>query len=197
MEKQTEEEKKEKRLEYVRTHRKEIAEKQKEWRLKNPERAATHQKNSYEKNKEKRKEHGKDYYSNNKERIKARQRKYYKQNQKEIKIYQKKLRREYPENAIFKHAKGRARRRNILFTITKEDIFIPALCPLLGIPLFIGDEKLCNNSPTLDRIKNNNGYVKGNIQVISYKANRMKSDATFEEFKKMYHNWKTTREVEK
>jgi hypothetical protein len=36
-------------------------------------------------------------------------------------------------------------------------------------------------SPSLDRIDNNKGYIKGNVEVISWKANIMKSNASPEE----------------
>ena len=45
---------------------------------------------------------------------------------------------------------------------------------------------LCSNSPSLDRLDNNKGYTKENISVISYKANRIKNDASFEEIEKLY-----------
>jgi hypothetical protein len=35
--------------------------------------------------------------------------------------------------------------------------------------------------PSLDRIDNNKGHVKGNVRMISYRANVLKSDATVEE----------------
>jgi hypothetical protein len=38
-----------------------------------------------------------------------------------------------------------------------------------------------DGSPSLDRIDPKKGYVKGNVAVISYKANRIKQDATPEE----------------
>ena len=40
-------------------------------------------------------------------------------------------------------------------------------------------------SPSLDRIDPNRGYTKDNIIVMSYRANRIKNDATKEEIKKL------------
>jgi len=56
------------------------------------------------------------------------------------------------------------------------------VCPVLGIPLTINEQRTSrDNSYSLDRIDNNKGYVPGNIQIISVKANNMKSNATLEE----------------
>ena len=66
------------------------------------------------------------------------------------------------------------------FTITKEDIVIPDKCPLLGIDI-IPKAKDRTHSPSLDRIDSQKGYIKGNVQIISNRANRIKSDATIEE----------------
>lgn len=79
------------------------------------------------------------------------------------------------------HAKGRAKKYGIPFNISVEDIFIPNLCPVLGIRLFKGDKVLHDGSPTLDRIVPEKGYVKGNVVVISHKANRIKNNGTLEE----------------
>jgi len=53
-------------------------------------------------------------------------------------------------------------------------------CPVLGINLVHGVES-SHNSPSLERIDNNKGYVKGNILIISSRANTMKSDGTWQE----------------
>lgn len=42
------------------------------------------------------------------------------------------------------------------------------------------------NSPSIDRLDNTKGYVKGNINIISWRANRIKSDATLDELEKIY-----------
>jgi hypothetical protein len=80
-----------------------------------------------------------------------------------------------------------ARKSGTPFNIETEDIIVPAFCPVLGLKLEIGLAKGAkDNSPSIDKIDPKLGYVKGNIQVISLKANRIKNDATFEEFEKVY-----------
>lgn len=79
-------------------------------------------------------------------------------------------------------AKCRAKRDGLTFDIVKNDIVIPTHCPILGIPIKrnIGSG-FHNDSPSLDRIHNANGYTKDNIRVISNRANLLKCDATLEE----------------
>ena len=81
-------------------------------------------------------------------------------------------------------AKKRAKRKNLEFNLKPTDIpEIPKVCPILKIPIIIGNDKLTDNSPTLERIDNNKGYIKNNILIISYKANRIKNNATLKELK--------------
>lgn len=86
-----------------------------------------------------------------------------------------------PERYMLSQAKHRAKKNNIPFDIEEEDIKIPDICPILNIPLMFGEGTGKPHSPTLDRINPKLGYTKGNIQVISLKANLMKSSATPEE----------------
>ena len=86
-------------------------------------------------------------------------------------------------------ARKRATLRGIPFEIEVSDIVIPELCPILGIPLkaLSGTGAvpipMRNNSPSLDRINNKKGYVKGNVAVISMRANHVKADGTTAELK--------------
>ena len=80
-------------------------------------------------------------------------------------------------------ARVRARKYGLDYNLSKEDITIPKVCPILGIPLVRGKGSLCDTSPTLDRINPDKGYIKGNVAVISYRANRMKQAGTPSDFR--------------
>jgi hypothetical protein len=88
---------------------------------------------------------------------------------------------------LFHNAKKRAKDDDLPFNIEIDDIGIPEICPVLGIKLEAntGGQRMNDNSPTLDKFYPAKGYVKGNIQVISWKANRMKSDGTPDEWIKI------------
>jgi hypothetical protein len=94
--------------------------------------------------------------------------------------------RKSPEKVMFQNAKHRSKSKNIEFNITIDDIVIPDLCPILGIKIIPYSNSY--NSPSIDRIDNSKGYIKGNIQIISKRANMLKSDSTFEDVQKLY-NW--------
>jgi hypothetical protein len=83
------------------------------------------------------------------------------------------------------HARDRARASNVPFDITVKDIVIPEFCPVLGIRLERGKKRATFASPTLDRKIPTLGYVKGNVTVMSNRANTVKSDASAEELMKV------------
>jgi hypothetical protein len=95
------------------------------------------------------------------------------------------------EALLYRGAKKRAKERGIKFTLRLEDIIVPKYCPLLGMRLQRGIKTSVDSSPTLDRKKPSRGYVRGNIWVISAKANRMKSDASLAEMIRLVRNWRT------
>jgi hypothetical protein len=95
----------------------------------------------------------------------------------------------HPQRYLLLIAKARAKKRGISFELEECDIVVPDICPVLGIPLFFKEKThkkdVTPNSPSLDRIRPELGYVKGNVQVISWRANNIKRDATPEELRKV------------
>jgi hypothetical protein len=88
------------------------------------------------------------------------------------------------EAKMFYAARVRANKQHVPFDIVIEDIHIPDLCPILGIQLFVSStDAPCANSPTIDRLVPELGYVVGNINVISHRANRLKNSATPQELR--------------
>lgn len=84
--------------------------------------------------------------------------------------------------SMWAQAKDRAKSHNIPFDIQIQDIVIPTECPVFHVPFNLeGTHKNKENSPSLDRIIPELGYVKGNIIVVCWRANRLKNDGTPEE----------------
>lgn len=94
---------------------------------------------------------------------------------------------------LWRSAKNRAKMLSIAFDLTPDDIVIPTVCPVLGFPLEKGIFKRGKNRefcPSIDRIDSTKGYVKGNVRVISYRANRWKSNMTLDDMQKILHDMK-------
>ena len=92
------------------------------------------------------------------------------------------------EKNLYQLAKHRAKSKGIEFNIELSDIIIPEVCPILGLPIKKAIDGNRDLSPSLDRIDNSKGYIKGNIQVISFKANAMKLTANKDELIN-FSNW--------
>lgn len=99
--------------------------------------------------------------------------------------YNQRWRLNNPEAKLYSVAKSRAKKQGVAFTLNKSDVVIPECCPVFGFPLTVaqGGRGFNDTSPTLDRFNNTKGYVPGNVRVISWRANRLKCDATLEELK--------------
>ena len=84
-------------------------------------------------------------------------------------------------------SKQRASNKNREHSITVQDvldIYPPdGRCPVFGFKLEFNNAGFRETSPSIDRIDSSRGYTKDNIQVISWKANRIKSYATLDELK--------------
>lgn len=118
------------------------------------------------------------YYSHREYAIKHAKR-YYKQRKQSGQTREKD-----PIQSLITRTKVYAKKRNIEFSITKDDIKEVTHCPILGIKLTYRQfGKTLMSKGSLDRIDNSKGYVPGNVQIISWRANRLKSDTTLEEMK--------------
>lgn len=97
-----------------------------------------------------------------------------------------------PRKILLMSAKQRAKNQNLPFDIELNDIIIPKYCPILDIEIKRKESgkggSFQPNSPSLDKIIPSKGYVKGNIMIISMKANIMKCNATIEEILKFSEN---------
>lgn len=89
-----------------------------------------------------------------------------------------------PVKAMLQRARRRAKNIGVEFGLVESDVHIPKLCPVLGIELVRRSDD-CDVAPSLDRANNSLGYVPGNVVVVSFKANRIKSNATINELRKV------------
>lgn len=138
----------------------------------------------------KKKEHDRIYREKHRERHNERARIWRKKKKDSLDTYyteyNSRFRIKRPERYLLQKAKGSAKSRNLEINITEEDIKIPEICPVLGMPLEITAGKGRRpNSPSIDRIDNSLGYIKGNIQVMSWRANNLKSNGTLKEFRSL------------
>jgi hypothetical protein len=89
---------------------------------------------------------------------------------------------------LLKACTTRARTFGHVVSITREDIVIPEFCPLLGLKLQFNEGSVRPNSPSLDRIDSRIGYIRGNVWVISHRANTLKNCSTVEELEMIAKN---------
>jgi hypothetical protein len=97
---------------------------------------------------------------------------------------------EWRKSAIYQRMREKFRNKkahtyDCEFTVEFGDIEFPRYCPILGIELDYFAQGRNENSPSFDRINPNLGYIKGNVAVISWRANRIKNDGTAEEHEKI------------
>jgi hypothetical protein len=98
----------------------------------------------------------------------------------------KRLVRENPVKVVLQRIKYTSKKRGILFTITESDLAAvwSDTCPVYGVPISIRTKRT-NNSLSVDRIDSKLGYVPGNICIMSWRANRLKFDASLEELEQL------------
>ena len=131
----------------------------------------------------------KEYREQNKEAMKE----YYQKNREHLLAYDRECYKKWTTNmdhhrfflARLNSYKQRSKKLNVDCSVDAsylEEIFpTDKKCPALGIPFKIGDEGGRLNSPSLDRIDNSKGYIKGNVVWVSMLANTIKTSATPEQ----------------
>lgn len=82
-------------------------------------------------------------------------------------------------------AKNRAKKAGLEFSITREDVVVPDICPILGVGIIPMSPRKYGLGASIDRLNSSKGYTKDNIIVCSLRANMLKSNGTIEEFKKI------------
>lgn len=83
------------------------------------------------------------------------------------------------QKEICSRARKNARSRGLEYNLGHGDIVIPETCPYLKIKLSYN--KKDSKEPfyySVDRIDSSKGYVKGNVQIISFLSNTMKNGAS-------------------
>ena len=80
---------------------------------------------------------------------------------------------------LLRSAKERALKYGIPFELDEHGVEWNERCPVLGIELDYGPKGRggSENSPSIDRLDPDRGYVAGNVSVVSAVANRIKSNA--------------------
>ena len=92
---------------------------------------------------------------------------------------------DYRLQMLINASKQRAKDKEREHTITVEDVkaIYPkdGCCPIFGMKLEFNTAGFRETSPSIDRIDSTKGYTPDNIQIISWKANRVKGYATLQE----------------
>jgi hypothetical protein len=84
----------------------------------------------------------------------------------------------WPARMLIK-LRHRCKMENIAFNLTVEDLAVPEVCPVFGTPFVFGVAQYReDNTPSVDRIRPALGYTKGNVRIISWRANHLKNNCT-------------------
>lgn len=95
-----------------------------------------------------------------------------------------------PTSNALSNCKRRAKELGVDCTITLEYLrsIWTDTCPIFGYKLSVNNKEDGSfqwNSFSIDRIDNTKGYIEGNVQIISNRANILKRDASIQELKQL------------
>ena len=92
---------------------------------------------------------------------------------------------EYRLRMLINASKQRSKLNGREHSITVDDVKalypVDGCCPIFGLKLEFNGAGFRDNSPSIDRIDSTKGYTRENIQVISWKANRIKGAASLQD----------------
>jgi hypothetical protein len=114
----------------------------------------------------------------------ARNKRYSKRHPERIKENQRKQNAKF-EQRVVSRIKSKCKKTGIPFDLDVTDLVPPDVCPVLGIKIVLDNKGsgYHSDSASVDRIDPTKGYTKGNVRVISARANLLKNDATSEELR--------------
>jgi hypothetical protein len=169
--------------EYNEKNREKIAERRRTYYKGNASKCKESAKRSKDKNQEYYRKYALEYAAKNRER----KREYDRERREKLKYRTRHARKisrissrtKNPVLYLLRQVKSSAAEKELEFSIRERDIFIPSSCPYLNIPILMDGHK--RNLPSVDRINNKLGYTPGNVEVISWRANELKRDATLDE----------------
>ena len=118
------------------------------------------------------------YYIKNKEKIRSKVATYNATHRNEKRSFDA-ARRHIPIvwiKAALRRARARATKNGVEFDRSPEDLSFPNVCPFTLLPFEFNGASPQN--PSIDRIKPDRGYIRGNVRIISMRANISKSDLT-------------------
>lgn len=92
---------------------------------------------------------------------------------------------EKQQRRLFNTKKAGARRSGRAFNIEFEDLVWPDKCPITGYVLDYSGKSKAKNTASFDRLDSTQGYVKGNVFIISLRVNIIKNNGTEKEHRQI------------
>lgn len=126
-------------------------------------------------------------YHKNPKRKSERHNEWAQNNTEHLKTYRAKRKQQNPLQYVLHSIKKRAKEKGFEFNLTIQDLrdIWTEICPVFGVKMEFHTPNKQNNSYSVDRIDSMKEYTKDNICIISWRANRLKCDASLEELKNL------------
>jgi len=164
-----------------------LKEKSKQYRKNNPEKSKATRRAYAEKNRESLRQKSREWYWNLKKNNPEAAEQLLKKQSQSNKEYRRKNPEKVWKSSVLSNARSRALAKGIPFNLSNQDIIIPEFCPILKIRLCFQSKngRPHDSTPSIDRIVPELGYVPGNVEVISHRANMIKNCGSLEEHKRI------------